>query len=111
MNGSRSEIFSTEAARSACVLVCLFVFSSKPSSGGGKKRSIPPPSAAGSPHVYSACVHTRVFACVPTYTRRGRRGGGGAGGFCWMSHIVPVRPGDIAGGQSGMEPEIGDSDK
>lgn len=32
-------------------------------------------------------------------------------GVCWMSHIVPARPGDIAGGQSGMEPERGDSDK
>lgn len=31
--------------------------------------------------------------------------------FCWMSHIVPVRPSDIAGGQRGMEPERGDSDK
>lgn len=32
-------------------------------------------------------------------------------GFCWMSHIVPVRPSDIAGGQGRMEPERGDSDK
>lgn len=31
--------------------------------------------------------------------------------FGWMSHIVPVRPSDIAGGQRGMEPEQGDSDK
>lgn len=37
----------------------------------------------------------------------GRKGGG----VCWMSHIVPERPGDIAGGQSGIEPERGDSDK
>lgn len=35
----------------------------------------------------------------------------GGGRFGWMSHIVPVRPSDIAGGQRGMEPERGDSDK
>lgn len=45
-----------------------------------------------------------MFACVCAYMEE--RGGG-----CWMSHIVPARPGDIAGGQSGMEPERGDSDK
>lgn len=44
------------------------------------------------------------FACVCVYMIEG-------GGFCWMSHIVPVRPSDIAGGQRGMEPERGDSDK
>lgn len=29
----------------------------------------------------------------------------------WMSLIVPVRPSDNAGGQIGMKPERGDSDK
>lgn len=29
----------------------------------------------------------------------------------WMSLIVPVRPSDNAGGQRGMKPERGDSDK
>jgi len=29
----------------------------------------------------------------------------------WMSLIVPVRPSDNAGGQIGMKPEQGDSDK
>lgn len=50
------------------------------------------------------CDHQRVvFACVCVCDRGGRLG--------WMSHIVPVRPTDIAGGQRGMEPERGDSDK
>lgn len=31
--------------------------------------------------------------------------------FGWMSHIVPARPGDMAGGQRGMGPERGDNDK
>ena len=30
---------------------------------------------------------------------------------CWMHHIVPVSPSDMTGGQRGMEPERGDSDK
>lgn len=51
----------------------------------------------------TVCVFLHVF--VHTWKK------GGPGGGCWMSHIVPARPGDIAGGQSGMEPERGDSDK
>lgn len=50
----------------------------------------------------TVCVFLHVF--VHTWKK-------GTGGVCWMSHIVPARPGDIAGGQSGMEPERGDSDK
>lgn len=48
--------------------------------------------------------HERVFTRVCVFLIEG-------GGFCWMSCIVPVRPSDIAGGQRGMEPERGDSDK
>lgn len=44
-----------------------------------------------------------VCVCLCIYDR--------GGSFCWMSHIVPVRLSDIAGGQRGMEPERGDSDK
>lgn len=55
---------------------------------------------------WPVCLHVFVHT-----QDGGGGGGGGTGGFCWMSHIVPVRPGDIAGGQSGMEPERGDSDK
>lgn len=55
--------------------------------------------------VYFVCVcdHVCVCMCLCIYDRGGR--------FGWMSHIVPVRPSDIAGGQRGMEPERGDSDK
>lgn len=48
----------------------------------------------------SPCAQGCLHVCA--YTRWGRRGD--TRGFCWMSHIVPVRPGDIAGGPSGMEP-------
>lgn len=51
----------------------------------------------------SLCVCVCVCMCLCIYDRGGR--------FGWMSHIVPVRPSDIAGGQRGMEPERGDSDK
>lgn len=51
----------------------------------------------------SVCVCVYVCMCLCIYDRGGRSG--------WMSHIVPVRPSDIAGGQRGMEPERGDSDK
>lgn len=47
----------------------------------------------------STCVCLHKFICETGDT------------FGWMSHIVPVRPTDIAGGQRGMEPERGDSDK
>lgn len=79
---------------------CLFV-SSKWSSGrgGGRGRSRCLLAVSTRP------VRTRVCLHVCAYTRWGWRGEEGTGGFCWMSHIVPVRPDDIAGGPSGMEPE------
>lgn len=53
----------------------------------------------------SLCVHIAVIInmCLCIYDR--------GGSFCWMSHIVPVQLSDSAGGQRGMEPERGDSDK
>lgn len=58
--------------------------------------------------MYVCNIHKQVklifyCVCVSVYGRGGR--------FAWMSHIVPTRPGDIAGGQRRMEPERGDSDK
>lgn len=50
-----------------------------------------------------SCNHKRVCMCLCIYDR--------GGSFCWMSHIVPVQLSDSAGGQRGMEPERGDSDK
>ncbi len=38
-------------------------------------------------------------------------GANSGAGSAWMSLIVPVRPSDNAGGQIGMKPEQGDSDK
>lgn len=62
-------------------------------------------SRRSSPRFLGVCFnHERVFSRVCVYLIEG-------GGFCWMSCIVPVRPSDIAGGQRGMEPERGDSDK
>lgn len=114
MNGSRSEIFSTEAARSECFLFFLFVFFPQIVERWWEKEV----GLAGFCCSFAACTCFTRPACarvclhVSVHTQDGgRAGGGGTGGFCWMSHIVPVRPGDIAGGQSGMEPERGDSDK
>lgn len=50
-------------------------------------------------------VKLQIFYCVCVSVD------GRGGRFAWMSHIVPARPGDIAGGQRRMEPERGDSDK
>lgn len=61
--------------------------------------------------MFARCVGVAVTTTVCVFCMclciHGRKGRGG----CWMSHIVPARPGDIAGGQSGMELERGDSDK
>lgn len=79
MNGSRSEIFSTE-----CFLFVLFVFfflqivQQQQRWGGGEKknRSISPPFA----HVDLVRAHTCVFACLCIH-KMGVGGGGGTGGF------------------------------
>lgn len=47
-------------------------------------------------------VYVYVCACV---------GSNSGARSAWMSLIVPVRPSDNAGGQIGMKPEQGDSDK
>lgn len=54
-----------------------------------------------------SCDHHHRVCFLHVFVHTWKKGRG----VCWMSHIVPPRPGDIAGGQSGMEPERGDSDK
>ncbi len=54
------------------------------------------------------CTGKRVY--VYFYVS-GWVGANSGAGSAWMSLIVPVRPSDNAGGQIGMKPEQGDSDK
>lgn len=114
MNGSRSEIFATEAARSECFLVFWFVFFLQIVKRWWEKEvDLTGFSCGFAARPCLLGLHAHACLHVFVHTQDGGHGveGVGTGGFCWMSHIVPVRPGDIAGGQSGMEPERGDSDK
>lgn len=61
------------------------------------------------PYIFTSCLsgcdHEHMCVCMYLCIHEsGDR-------FGWMSHIVPLRPSGIAGGQRGMEPERGDSDK
>lgn len=81
MNGSRSEIFATEAARSECFLVFWFVFfpPNCQAAVGKRGRSGRILLRVRSMPVFTRPVCTRVCLHVFVHTQDGGRWGGGRG--------------------------------